>query len=544
VKTPLGLDHGLLEEIHGTSAKLDKSAFESWSAQTEHWDIDEYTGGDGIRVDDHEISVSGKYLTSDDLNPYATSSWVEDNFLNKADYREYSEGNDYVRIDDHKIYGYDWTSAVSGVPFKLDASAFAEYSAYADRTYLKQDALEPYATSAGLDPDQQYAMTDRGWAPVDIPDETVVSGTSGISVQKIGDTWVVGTSAQFATSAWVQDELDKKQDVTAMSAYATSAWVDESFQQKGDYITPDELETALEPYATSSQVNEGLAKKVDVTSMSAYATSAWVEENFLTETDLGNVVSSLYDRTATYEVNDYVIHDKKLYRCNTAIGVAEEWNALHWTAVKSTDSFEGSAPGLVPAAESGDADKVLKGDGTWGEAGSSVRVSYDSVTEELHMDFSPIPTSVTIGDKEYQIVQIGNQYWMEENLALDISGSITNAEHPEFGRYYNYSQMDAIPCPQGWRLATYSDLQSLDSNASHLSNRLLVNGDLGFNAMLCGEYYSNSNTWDGVGSSFSIWSSTEYAANNRYGLTIRPNNPIQIGFSTDTYRPVRLVKDA
>lgn len=227
VRTPLGLDHGLLEEIQSTSAKLDKSAFESWSAQTENWDIDEYRGGYGIRVYDHEISVSAKYLTSGDLQPYATSGWVEDNFLNKADYREYSEGNDYVRIDDNKIYGYDWTSAISGVPFKLDASAFEQYSGWADDTYLKKDALAPYAQTQ-----------------------------------------------------WVQKELDKKQDVSAMSAYATSAWVDENFQPKGSYITPDELETALEPYATSSLVNERLAKKVDVSAMSAYATSAWVEENF------------------------------------------------------------------------------------------------------------------------------------------------------------------------------------------------------------------------------------------------------------------------
>lgn len=240
VRTPLGLDHELLEEIHETSAKLEKSEFDSWSAQTEHWDVSKYTGVDGIKVDDHEISVSAKYLTSGDLNPYATSSWVEDNFLNKADYREYSEGNDYVRIDDHKIYGYDWTSAVSGVPFKVDTSAFEQYSAWANGTYLKEEALKPYVTSSDLEP--------------------------------------------YAKTQWTQEALDKKQDVSAMSAYATSAWVDGNFQPKGNYITPAELETALEPYATSDRVNEGLAKKVDVTSMSAYATSAWVEENFSKET--------------------------------------------------------------------------------------------------------------------------------------------------------------------------------------------------------------------------------------------------------------------
>ena len=67
VKVPLGLEHGLLEEIQKTSAKLDKSAFESWSAQTEHWDIEEYKGGDGIKVDGHEISVSGDYAKKSDI---------------------------------------------------------------------------------------------------------------------------------------------------------------------------------------------------------------------------------------------------------------------------------------------------------------------------------------------------------------------------------------------------------------------------------------------------------------------------------------------
>lgn len=50
--------------------------------------------------------------------------------------------------------------------------------------------------------------------------------------------------------------------------------------------------------------------------------------------------------------------------------------------------FSDNAPGLVPSATAGDADKALRGDGTWGDV-SSVTVSYDSVNEELHLDFSP-----------------------------------------------------------------------------------------------------------------------------------------------------------
>jgi hypothetical protein len=241
VKTPIGITEELLEKIRDVSGKLDTTDFETWSAQTEHWDVQEYSGGEGIKVENHNISVSAKYLTSGDLEPYATKDWVEDqkyitsaflepyaktewvqselekkqdasamsayaqsawvdenfqpkgdyitpdeleaalepyatsawvngelgkkvdvsamsayatsawvdqNFLKEADYHEYSAGNDYIRIDEYKVYGYDWTSAVSAVPFKLDTSSFEQYSGWADRTYLKEDALEPYATSA------------------------------------------------------------------------------------------------------------------------------------------------------------------------------------------------------------------------------------------------------------------------------------------------------------------------------------------------------------------------------------------------------------
>jgi hypothetical protein len=78
VKTPIGITEELLEKIRDVSGKLDTTDFESWSAQTEHWDVQEYSGGEGIKVENHLISVSAKYLTSGDLEPYATKAWVED----------------------------------------------------------------------------------------------------------------------------------------------------------------------------------------------------------------------------------------------------------------------------------------------------------------------------------------------------------------------------------------------------------------------------------------------------------------------------------
>ena len=45
------------------------------------------------------------------------------------------------------------------------------------------------------------------------------------------------------------------------------------------------------------------------------------------------VIAEAYDATSTYDVGAYVTHENNLYKCNTAITTAEEWNAEHWTLV-------------------------------------------------------------------------------------------------------------------------------------------------------------------------------------------------------------------
>ena len=46
-----------------------------------------------------------------------------------------------------------------------------------------------------------------------------------------------------------------------------------------------------------------------------------------------SIVANPYDETSTYAVGAYVTHENNLYKCNTAITTAEEWNAEHWTLV-------------------------------------------------------------------------------------------------------------------------------------------------------------------------------------------------------------------
>ena len=58
-----------------------------------------------------------------------------------------------------------------------------------------------------------------------------------------------------------------------------------------------------------------------------------------------------YDDTSTYDVGDCVIYNGVLYQCNTAITVAEEWDATHWTAVKAVDVGAGGLPSEIIADE-------------------------------------------------------------------------------------------------------------------------------------------------------------------------------------------------
>lgn len=53
------------------------------------------------------------------------------------------------------------------------------------------------------------------------------------------------------------------------------------------------------------------------------------EFNERRETDLNNLADT-YDSSLTYAVGDLVIHDYKLWKCKTAISIAEEWNESKW----------------------------------------------------------------------------------------------------------------------------------------------------------------------------------------------------------------------
>ena len=59
---------------------------------------------------------------------------------------------------------------------------------------------------------------------------------------------------------------------------------------------------------------------------------------YIKEVNLGDIVAEVFSTSKTYTVGKYVIHDKKLYRCTTAVQTAGDWSSSNWTQVKSTDT--------------------------------------------------------------------------------------------------------------------------------------------------------------------------------------------------------------
>lgn len=58
---------------------------------------------------------------------------------------------------------------------------------------------------------------------------------------------------------------------------------------------------------------------------------------------LDDIVAPEYDSTATYAVGDYCTYNGELYRCNTAIDVAEDWTAAHWDKISITEELDKKA---------------------------------------------------------------------------------------------------------------------------------------------------------------------------------------------------------
>ena len=168
------------------------------------------------------------------------------------------------------------------------------------------------------------------------------------------------------------------------------------------------------------------------------------DSDFIDQLALAGIIAVTFSASSTYKVGDYVLYNHTLYRCKTAITTAGAWDASKWDAAKTQDIFKGSAPGLVPSAESGDADKVLKGDGTWGvvsggsTAGDNDKVAVDANAEPNYLE------NVLVSDSDIvSLVKLGNVLHVRVNTASTADPKLSTCDEAVIngatGNYGSYA---------------------------------------------------------------------------------------------------------
>ena len=172
--------------------------------------------------------------------------------------------------------------------------------------------------------------------------------------------------------------------------------------------------------------------------------------------------------------------------------------------------------------------------------------------------------------QSYGVVEIGNLTWMAENLNFETPGSFCpendSRNCKRYGRLYSWADAKSV-CPEGWRLPTKEDFESLVAVAVGESAKSAgVNGAagtalkarngwfkkgngsdaLGFKALPAG-YRGGDGKFDGIGGYAYFWSATEDAENRESNafylfLSFSSDAASLNAFAKEDYKSVRCVK--
>lgn len=164
--------------------------------------------------------------------------------------------------------------------------------------------------------------------------------------------------------------------------------------------------------------------------------------------------------------------------------------------------------------------------------------------------------------QSYDVVKIGGLTWMAENLNFETAGSFCpegDARNcKRLGRLYSWAEAKSV-CPDGWRLPTKEDFESLvtaQSSSQSRAGAALKSSDgwfkkgngsdaLGFRALPAG-YRGADGKFDGIGGYAYFWSATEDTENRESNafylfLSFSSDAASINAFAKEDYRSVRCV---
>ena len=187
------------------------------------------------------------------------------------------------------------------------------------------------------------------------------------------------------------------------------------------------------------------------------------------------VIADEYDQTSTYSVGDYVMHDGKLYQCNTDIDTAETWNSSHWTEKQVSGelkSINGSVSNLETSLEN-----KANIDGSYKSLVSGNLVSTISENDKTPYLFRTSGGSIDIGDREEdtlvggsiaynQLAGLNASDWSLVKINISSSGKVITFTSTVSTNHLKYAY---IKVPVGHKILFLANISNEHSAAAGLA---------------------------------------------------------------------------
>ena len=263
-----------------------------------------YSAGSGIKIENDVISVSGKYVAS-------ASTALDGKRLVLVN-------NEWTELIIPS--GSDWSQIIQ------EASAYAYNAATAwtdTQGYLTAHQIIPSAKweNASDIVETNSAKWNDGYNTLSSNSGNWVKKEELYSVSSTLNTNKLDISSFDEYKDLVNEELDKKQDKSAMSAYALSSWVDENYQKKGNYLSANALDLISD---TSGKWNE-VSSKLDKNAFTAWSAN-YDEYVKSIENDVGNLKSNSSNWDSVY--NNVNTNSAKWYAASDEVTS----NSANWTS--------------------------------------------------------------------------------------------------------------------------------------------------------------------------------------------------------------------
>ena len=281
-----------------------------------------YSAGSGIKIENDVISVSGKYVAS-------ASTALDGKRLVLVN-------NEWTELIIPS--GSDWSQTIQ----EASAYAYSAATAWTDsQGYLTAHQIIPSAKweNASDIVETNSAKWNDGYNTLSSNSGNWVKKEELYSVSSTLNTNKLDISSFDKYKDLVNEELEKKQDKSAMSAYAFSSWVDENYQKKGNYLSANALDLISD---TSGKWNE-VSSKLDENDFTAWSAN-YDEYVKSIENDVGNLKSNSSNWDSVY--NNVNTNSAKWDAASDEVtSHSANWNNVYETVktnsgeLKTTSSF-------------------------------------------------------------------------------------------------------------------------------------------------------------------------------------------------------------